>query len=339
MKLKKVKPKGKWKGQDTSALLSAKLSMRAEADFISLLESYDRRQYASLVPLSLEGKRSSVVVLYDTKSLVWIPTCLSMPTAADQFVALLESLNKSFDQVELLNVPIDYLALEIDKLYLNSVAGTMSFLLYSYDREKRPVDPAFDMYRALGTDAAPATYDDRVFLQRYVEGLDKVKGQGLAGYRWYAASFVDEHRGKLTVSETPRRSPSQQFSREMLYDAELAAVSAEVLYERENDPRTLLRNDSFEGFTLVTPEGRARSVTLLPCIVGSSSDVDLRIDSGWVSRHHARFVLDGDVLLLEDLDSTNGTTVNGAKLQVGEPVAICDGDIVEFADRKFVVVR
>ncbi len=48
-------------------------------------------------------------------------------------------------------------------------------------------------------------------------------------------------------------------------------------------------------------------------IVGRDEASDIRLDDVSVSRRHARFVLDGDTLTVEDLNSTNGTLVNGRK--------------------------
>jgi hypothetical protein len=48
-------------------------------------------------------------------------------------------------------------------------------------------------------------------------------------------------------------------------------------------------------------------------IVGRSRDCRVRLDSSRVSRHHARITVDGDVALIEDCGSRNGTSVDGAK--------------------------
>lgn len=48
-------------------------------------------------------------------------------------------------------------------------------------------------------------------------------------------------------------------------------------------------------------------------IVGRDEASDIRLDDVSVSRRHARFVLNGDTLTVEDLNSTNGTLVNGRK--------------------------
>lgn len=62
--------------------------------------------------------------------------------------------------------------------------------------------------------------------------------------------------------------------------------------------------------------------------IGRSPDNDLVLDDPRVSRHHARLSHQGDVLVVEDLGSTNGTLVNGRRisgphvLQPTETIAI-----------------
>ena len=71
-----------------------------------------------------------------------------------------------------------------------------------------------------------------------------------------------------------------------------------------------------------------------PIIAGSSPSADIVIGAGYVSARHARFSLMGQNLFVEDLGSTNGTTVNGQSIL--DPVALNDDDIVTVGD---VVIR
>ncbi len=49
--------------------------------------------------------------------------------------------------------------------------------------------------------------------------------------------------------------------------------------------------------------------------IGRNDDNDVTIADGRVSRHHARIVLDGAGFAIEDLQSSNGTFVDGAQVQ------------------------
>ncbi len=60
--------------------------------------------------------------------------------------------------------------------------------------------------------------------------------------------------------------------------------------------------------------------------VGSSPDCDVVVDQSVVSGRHCRLSLHGDQYVLEDLGSTNGTFVNGYRLEPNSPVYISSGD-------------
>jgi len=76
------------------------------------------------------------------------------------------------------------------------------------------------------------------------------------------------------------------------------------------------------------------SVTRDIVVVGRREDCDLRIPLGEVSRKHCRFVKDGDALRVEDLGSSNGTFLNGERVQES---AVNPGDTVQVGPVMFVV--
>ena len=63
-----------------------------------------------------------------------------------------------------------------------------------------------------------------------------------------------------------------------------------------------------------------------PIVIGRAPGADIVIPTDYVSARHARFSLTGTSLSVEDLNSTNGTLLNGHP--VTEPVACSEGDIV-----------
>ncbi len=67
----------------------------------------------------------------------------------------------------------------------------------------------------------------------------------------------------------------------------------------------------------------------LPCEVGRRSDCGVSIPCSSVSKVHAEFFEVDNRLCLRDLGSTNGTYVNGQRLE--EYVALDEGDLIQFA--------
>jgi hypothetical protein len=65
-----------------------------------------------------------------------------------------------------------------------------------------------------------------------------------------------------------------------------------------------------------------------PLMIGRASDAGLQIRDDYTSTHHARLLLWGSDWVIQDLDSTNGTFVDGARIDtptqvpVGVPVKV-----------------
>jgi hypothetical protein len=59
-----------------------------------------------------------------------------------------------------------------------------------------------------------------------------------------------------------------------------------------------------------------------PLTIGRSSESGLVIRDDYTSSHHARLVLWGDQWMIQDLDSTNGTWHDGARVAAPVPVQI-----------------
>jgi pSer/pThr/pTyr-binding forkhead associated (FHA) protein len=72
--------------------------------------------------------------------------------------------------------------------------------------------------------------------------------------------------------------------------------------------------------------------------VGRRETADLILASGQVSGLHAEFIVVGIRLFVRDLNSTNGTYVNGRRISHHD-FALRHGDHLRMADVEFVVLR
>ena len=92
---------------------------------------------------------------------------------------------------------------------------------------------------------------------------------------------------------------------------------------------------------LVVLTGAARGTTLvvdsLPAEVGRSSDADLVLADDTVSRRHAVLRGDRTSLIVEDLGSSNGTSINGNAM--AGALSLLDGDLVTFGSATALVKR
>jgi len=84
--------------------------------------------------------------------------------------------------------------------------------------------------------------------------------------------------------------------------------------------------DSLSGNSI----GRRYDLDRAEMVMGRHPDCDIVLDSGAVSRQHAKMVRAGAIFLVEDLKSRNGTFVNGQL--IAEPTKLSDGDVIRVCD-------
>ena len=90
--------------------------------------------------------------------------------------------------------------------------------------------------------------------------------------------------------------------------------------------------DATGMYTASAPLGRDGGALL-----GRGDQADIRLEDGFASSRHARLVPQGDVMVLEDLGSTNGTYLNGEPLRGPQPLHA--GDRIRIGDSEFSFER
>ena len=80
-------------------------------------------------------------------------------------------------------------------------------------------------------------------------------------------------------------------------------------------------------------EANARFDLLGGLSIGRSGEADVQIEDRYASGIHARVFPRGDRFLVEDMNSTNGTLLNGASLR--DEAELVDGDTIQIGDTVF----
>jgi hypothetical protein len=127
----------------------------------------------------------------------------------------------------------------------------------------------------------------------------------------------DLRRGRGGVVQSDRPPPSDATG---MYDAaagmgELDEFEPRLLVERAAGHESGVAYDLMDGATL----GRG--------------DVEIRLDDPFASSRHARISREGQVVVIEDLGSTNGTYLNEHPLDGPQPLH--DGDRIRIGDSEF----
>jgi translation elongation factor P/translation initiation factor 5A len=121
--------------------------------------------------------------------------------------------------------------------------------------------------------------------------------------------------------------------------AAVAPPSATMIYapseEPEEVPAAPEPEQREETATLEWPGGVV-TIDQRVTVIGRSSDADVRVDDANVSRRHAEVRRIGDGYSLVDLGSTNGTEVNGQRIQ---ETALMNGDVISVGTTRITFER
>lgn len=86
---------------------------------------------------------------------------------------------------------------------------------------------------------------------------------------------------------------------------------------------------------VVDRDGEHFQEVLTPAVIGRGTDADVVVDDPDVSRHHARLEDENGVVYVSDLDSANGTFLNGRRLR--QAIEVRSGDRIDVGTARLVV--
>ncbi|MGQ0849593.1 MAG: FHA domain-containing protein [Actinomycetota bacterium] len=105
-------------------------------------------------------------------------------------------------------------------------------------------------------------------------------------------------------------------------------------------PQEAASVDGITGWALIVERGPRAGMTFVlhpgEISVGRHPESDILLDDVTVSRHHCRFLCDETELAVEDSGSTNGTYVNGSRV---DRLDLDPGDEVLIGRFNFLVAR
>lgn len=128
--------------------------------------------------------------------------------------------------------------------------------------------------------------------------------------------------------EMPRYS-SQGYERDCFEAEREVGCETVVMGVRENGSKRQLRS--------MDNSAKIISLEMLPCVIGKRKEcADIILEDGSISRIHAKIYEDRDEIYLQDLNSTNGTYINGLALENNEIVKLKKGDEVAFGNLRYI---
>jgi hypothetical protein len=122
-------------------------------------------------------------------------------------------------------------------------------------------------------------------------------------------------------------------------DANLTQVIAVKRAPNSGNPRLVISSDGTAHSGTPAANGIERAITLVKpvTVIGRGHDADVRLSDPGVSRHHAQVELRDGEAFVEDLGSTNGTTLDGSP--ISSPQTMNPGQRITIGSTVLVFMR
>lgn len=137
----------------------------------------------------------------------------------------------------------------------------------------------------------------------------------------------------------------EKISGEKVVEQHLNAWKEERAFgqEREGDTRTLAFENQVKQEALYPLERGEQSAILVetdkPVVIGRMEEgCDYIIRQPEISRFHAKLMIKKGTLFVMDLNSTNGTFINGVRIPGNEEIALKKGSCIAFGKVRFLVI-
>lgn len=183
---------------------------------------------------------------------------------------------------------------------------------------------------------------------------------GMEGIRkfWYTVPFAGvisvfaalnlwekrlwKQKDTVVKQEEDSRQPGESYDWHITFEEEIKEKAPKHEAADEEMFQTALLTDtdgdkSIRYLRAVGPDAEDIAITYVPYLIGKQEGmVDCILAGETVSRIHARIDREGEEYRISDLNSTNGTSVNGRILETNETVALNKGDEVFIANFAFI---
>ena len=318
-----------------------------------------------VLPIEVEIKRKGFLIIYDLTSYIPLNQYISTIVNKKKFAEIVLQILGIFQQLTDQYYKTQNLVLDLEKIVVNPSTDQIYFpfvpILY-YDFGITEKEFLIQLiYSTTFDNTEDTSYIDhclyilqknmnfsRVELEEYLKSqIDdesstkrKVKSDDIQDIydpseQWDQKEEIEKPTFKKNIEQVKPEKEKEKKEKEPAQSSELTGSLTDF-----GDGGTMLLGALEESYLRQERTGQKFYLKLDEITIGKRQDNHVCIsDNPVVSRTHAKLVRIQNDYYLQEVKATNGTKVNGRRIQPTEQVLLRDGDMVEFANEKFIYYK
>ncbi len=319
---------------------------------IKMLENNDTARLLGLGISNENGENCCRYPIGGTKAMELVFRTLTIDLT--RLVAILNSFVEVFKEVSELLLEPDDLVLLPEYVFINITEYNASFVyLPGYGRNIKEQTETFFEFMLNRVDyddrrAVTLLYDCYILVMKEEKGIEALKERikkevpAPIGAVYKENIVSDPAAERVTQQDKDTQTLKGWLARRFKKKKEPfdppGTDGTERLFEEDSQDTVLLsvRRQECNPCLVCLKNDEKIVIDKLPFIIGSLSDHTDYAPGGNVSRLHAEIRRNGNGISIADLNSTNGTKVNGINLVPGEECMLYNNDKISLADVDFI---
>lgn len=293
-----------------------------------------------LRPRVEEGKK----LIYTGSDMVELKTFLQKPLSSLEFFEIVAQVPELMKRVETAGLYMPHIIMDINFVFINEKTKEL-FMLYQPLTGKQASGNIAEFIGKLIPIFEKKYGNALPFIKSFKEYLNSRPGYGPLDIEMYVRREYPQVYNRIVVATKGQSGfiTNDRIAYANHYQEQPGGEMGTTLLQEDLSGTTVLES---EGTTVLVMESFARirrsktdeerEINANPFVIGKGAGCDYLIeDNKAISRRHAVIEKRDGIYVITDENSTNGSFVNGRRLESNQPEILRDGDVIRLADEDF----
>lgn len=284
-------------------------------------------KYSGILPIDVVIKGKCTIIQCNVYGMIGIQQYFAESVSKRDFISMLRLFIDNLKKLERDKINIDNLELDEKYVFINSKTREINCILWPVVNNKRENSPK-EFLRKLVLLNESLSKENESFIKEYINYVEGNLPFSINGF----SKMLDlalENKKSVEIEHRKEAKDRIQDKNDIEYNPLTIIHSNKESVEKTMDNKLIACLTNIKKGTRSFIEGDCYEI-------GTDIENDLCLTGKFISRNHAKIIVENGKYYLIDCNSKNGTFINSVRIPVGNPVEIFNNSEIYFADECFI---